>query len=632
MNFFENQDKARQNTQQLLGLFAISIFIMIVAIYIAVILLLGVLSFSVDINWWHPTLFFWVSLVTITLITLASLYKIISLRQGGSVIAEELGGRLLLTETASKEEQQLLNIVEEMAIASGIPIPKVYLLYREPSINAFAAGFSLNDAVIGVTRGSIEQFNRDELQGVIAHEFSHILNGDMVLNLRLMGLLHGILFIFLTGRVMLRIRDDDDDGLRLWALGLILMAIGGIGLICGRLIKAAVSRQREFLADASAVQFTRNSDGISGALQKLQQMDSRLLTPKAEAASHMFFGNALKIHFWQEKFATHPPLPERIRRVGGVKVKNLQPLSGNSVNSSSNNSLTMGFAGGNSQPTKPKQVVAQIGTVAPKDFNRAHALLAELPESLRLGVRETETAKAILFALVLETQHSPIQEKQITWLHQVEPKELVESAVTLNQEIITLDSNIYLPLVDLTIPALRQLPAKECQRICKCVQGLVVAKGQASVRDFVLRLILWHRLQPVIQPDSNIAVKFNSIEEIWSDCLLVLSALAQVGVDNADAAAYAFSSGIFRLPGATQQEKPKKLLKCNFSDVKKSIERLRQATPKLKQAIVDACAHTVLVDNKVTAEQGDLLRAIAMTLDCPIPPFLNPKRRTAKTI
>ncbi|MGD1911445.1 MAG: M48 family metallopeptidase [Rivularia sp. (in: cyanobacteria)] len=617
MNFFENQDKARQNTQLLFGLFALSIIIMIVAIYFAVLI-----SFRMAPRiWWHPTLFFYVSVVTIAVITLASLSKIISLRQGGSVIAEELGGRLLLAETASEEEQQLLNIVEEMAIASGIPVPKVYLLYNEPSINAFAAGLSLNDAVIGVTRGSIEEFNRDELQGVIAHEFSHILNGDMQLNLRLMGLLHGILFIFITGRVLLRIRN------RMRAFGLILMAIGGIGLICGRLIKAAVSRQREFLADASAVQFTRNADGISGALQKLQQMDSRLLTPNAEAASHMFFGNALSIHFWEDMFATHPPLGDRIRRVGGVNVKNIQSSSRNSVHSSSNNSLTMGFAGGNSQATKPEEVVSQVGTATPKHFDRAQELLAELPESLRLGVREAQTATAILFALALETQNSQTQEKQITWLRQVQPEELVDSVLTLSKEIIEIDSNIYLPLVDLTIPALRQLSAKECQRICKCVQGLVMGKGQVSVRDFVLRLILWHRLQPIVQPDVNITVKFNSIEEIWDDCLLVLSALAQIGVDNPDTAAYAFSSGIFRLPGATQQEKPKTPLKCNFSDVKKSIEHLRQATPKLKQAVVDACAHTVLVDNKVTPEEGDLVRAIAMTVDCPIPPFLNSKRR-----
>ncbi len=428
----------------------------------------------------------------------------------------------------------------------------------------------------------------------------------------------------MLGRILLRTRNKS-DGLPLWAFGLILMAIGGIGLLCGRLIKAAVSRQREFLADASAVQFTRNPDGISGALQKLQQIDSRLLTPNAESASHMFFGNAVKIHFLEDKFATHPPLKDRIRRVGGVKVKNVANSSRNSIHSSSNNSLAMGFAG-STQTVTPEKVVAQVGTVTPKHFDFTQELLAELPESLRLGIRETQTAQAILFALVLEIQ-SPRQEKQLTWLRQVQPEEVVNLSVKLNEEIAHLDTDIHLPLVDLTIPTLRQLSAKECQRVCKCVQGLIAAKGQASVRDFALRLILWHRLQPVFQPDCNIAVKFNSIEEIWSDCLLVLSALAQVGENSADSAAYAFSSGIFQLPGATQQEKPKAPLKCNISHLKKSIENLRQATPKLKQVVVEACAHTVLIDNKITNQEKDLLRAIAMTLDCPIPPFLNSKRK-----
>ncbi len=195
MNFFENQDKARQNTQQLIGLFALSIFIMIVAIYIASLFLFRMAPFV----WWHPTLFFCVSVLTILVISLASLYKMASLRKGASILAEDLGGRLLIPETASEEQQQLLNIVEEMAIASGIPVPQVYLLYNEPSINAFAAGFSHNNAVIGVSGGCIEQLNRDELQGVIAHEFSHILNGDTQLNMRLMGLLHGILFIYIAG-------------------------------------------------------------------------------------------------------------------------------------------------------------------------------------------------------------------------------------------------------------------------------------------------------------------------------------------------------------------------------------------------------------------------------------------------
>ncbi|QLE41372.1 transcriptional regulator [Nostoc sp. C052] len=634
MNFFEHQDRARQNTQQLIGLFSLSIAVMIMAIYIATLFLFRMAPRV----WWHPGLFLYVAGITIIAIAVGSLYKIACLREGGSVIAQQLGGRLLLPEMTDEQGQQLLNIVEEMAIASGISVPQVYLLDRETSINAFAAGFTPNDAVIGVTRGTLQHLNRDELQGVIGHEFSHILNGDMRLNLRLMGLLHGILFIYLTGEFLWRIRDTfrlekGDKGLPIWAFGLVLMAIGGIGLLCGRLIKAAVSRQREFLADASAVQFTRNPNGLTGVFQKLQQMDSRLISPGAEAASHMFFGNALNPSFWENMFSTHPPLAERIRRVGGLNVRNLAAMpSRNQVGSPSQESLTMGFAGGSS--TMPGQVVNQVGSVTPEHFAHAQALLSQLPESLRLGAREQQSAMAIAFALALDTENLQIQERQITWLREVQPADLVEKTLELSNEISQLDSRIRLPLVDLAVPILRQNSAKECQRLCKCVHGLVVATGSLSLWHFVLQLILWHRLEPSINPASTTTIEFTSIEQIWPDSLLVLSVIARVGHSQPDAStediAYAFRSGVFRLPKAGEQEKPEKPLSCNFTELKKSIERLRLATPKLKQAIVDACAHTVLLDNKVTPSEADLLRAIAMTLDCPIPPFLNPQRGVSK--
>ncbi|MEH1801326.1 MAG: M48 family metallopeptidase [Nostoc sp.] len=631
MNFFEHQDRARQNTQQLIGLFSLSIAVMIMAIYIATLFLFRMAPRV----WWHPGLFLYVAGITIIAIAVGSLYKIACLRQGGSVIAQELGGRLLLPDMADEQGRQLLNIVEEMAIASGISVPEVYLLDRETSINAFAAGFTPNDAVIGVTRGTLQHLNRDELQGVIGHEFSHILNGDMRLNLRLVGLLHGILFIYLTGELLWRIRGTsrEDKGLPLWTFGLALMAIGGIGLLCGRLIKAAVSRQREFLADASAVQFTRNPNGLTGVFQKLQQMDSRLISPAAEAASHMFFGNALNPSFWEDLFSTHPPLGERIRRVGGLNARNLAAMpSRNQMRSPSQESLTMGFAGGDS--ATPEQVVNQVGSVTPEHFAHAQALLSQLPESLRLGVQEQQSAMAIAFALALDTENLQIQECQIAWLREVQAADLVEKTLELSSEISQLDPRIRLPLVDLAVPVLRQNSAKECQMLCKCVHGLVVATGSLSLWHFVLQLILWRRLQPSINPPSATTVEFTSIEQIWPDCLLVLSVIARVGHSQPDTStediAYAFRSGVFRLPKAGEQEKPEIPLTCNFTELKKSIERLRLATPKLKQAIVDACAHTVLLDNKVTPSEADLLRAIALTLDCPIPPFLNPQRGVSK--
>ncbi|MBD2503245.1 M48 family metallopeptidase [Anabaena azotica] len=626
MNFFEHQDKARQNTQQLLGLFALSIVVMIFAIYTAALFLLRLAPRI----WWEPQIFFCVSSVTIIAIAIGSVYKIFCLREGGRVIAQELGGRILIADIANPQEKQLLNIVEEMAIASGVPVPEVYLLDAEMSINAFAAGFTLNDAVIGVTRGTLLSLNRDELQGVIGHEFSHILNGDMRLNLRLLGLLHGILFIYLTGNLLWRMRDyqsREQKGPPLWAFGLALMVIGWIGLICGRLIKAAVSRQREFLADACAVQFTRNPNGIASAFEKLQRLDSRLISPQAEASSHMFFGNPLNPFFWEAMFATHPPLTERIRRVRGLNTRDLAPPP--TRRSHNSDSRTMGFAGGSPTIT-PEQVVNQVGSVAPEHFAHAQALLSKLPESLRLGVREQHSAMAIAFALALEIENPQVYERQLVWLREVQPNEVVEQTLTFSHEISQLDPGLRLPLIDLVVPAIRKLSPKECHRLRKCIQGLIVATGSFSLWHFILQLVLWHRLQSCIDPAATIKVEFTSIEDIWLDSINVLSTIARVGQSRPDDIAYAFRSGVFRLPGAGKQATADTPVNCNFSEVKKSMERLRLAAPKLKQAIVDACAHTVLLDNQVTNSEADLLRAIAMTLDCPIPPFLNSQRRITK--
>ncbi|WP_421656189.1 M48 family metallopeptidase [Leptothermofonsia sp. ETS-13] len=269
---------------------------------------------------WHPGLFWTVAIPTVVVIGVGSLYKLMVLSQGGSIITQEMGGRLITPDTPNPAEYQLLNIVEEMAIASGISVPAVYVLDGEPGINAFAAGFTPNDAVIGVTRGCMEILTRDELQGVIGHEFSHILNGDMRLNLRLVGVLNGILLIYILGRLAIEVRSGRDrNGNGIALFGLALLIIGSVGLFFGRVIKAAVSRQREFLADASAVQFTRNPDGISAALRKIATHHSHSLvqSPYAEGNSHLFFGSALRFDLFGDLFATHPPLEERIHRLEG---------------------------------------------------------------------------------------------------------------------------------------------------------------------------------------------------------------------------------------------------------------------------------------------------------------------------
>src|ERR1017187_9512771 len=326
MDFFERQDLARRNTKLLVVYFVLGVAMLILAVYAATLAIFtGVASRhhhvydeQVQMALWNPQLFFGAALGTLAVIALGSGFKTLELAQGGSTVATMLGGRLVDPATSDPDERKLRNVVEEMAIAAGVPVPQIYLLPDEHGINAFAAGHSTSDAVVAVPAGAMKLLTRDELQGVIGHEFSHILNGDMRLNLRLMGILFGILCLAIIGRILLQVRSGSSrDRNPLPLLGLILLLLGWVGVFFGRLIQAAVSRQREFLADASSVQFTRNPAGIAGALKKiggLGETGSRLRASHAQEASHMFFGNGMAEPLFS-LLATHPPLEERIRAI-----------------------------------------------------------------------------------------------------------------------------------------------------------------------------------------------------------------------------------------------------------------------------------------------------------------------------
>ncbi len=326
MDFFEQQAKAHRKTKWLVIYFVMAVAAMIAAIYICLMLIFSAAMqtqhhrhyeepqqpFSI----WNPEVLIGVSIVTLAVVGIGSAYKTSALSSGGSAVSEMMGGRLINTNTTDPDERKLLNVVEEMSIASGVPMPQVYVMDEENGINAFAAGHKPSDATVTVTRGCMKLLSRDELQGVIGHEFSHILNGDMRLNLRLIGIIFGILCLTVIGRILLQTaRGGDRDKNPLPIVGIVLLIIGFIGVFFGRLIQAAVSRQREFLADASSVQFTRNPGGITGALKKiggLGAMGSRLGHAHAEELSHMYFGNGISEAFIG-LLETHPPLAERIR-------------------------------------------------------------------------------------------------------------------------------------------------------------------------------------------------------------------------------------------------------------------------------------------------------------------------------
>jgi len=649
MNFFEHQDQARRNTTQLVALFFLAIAVMIVAVYLIIILTVRIVA--VRLPWWQPSLFLLISLVMLSIIGFGSLTKMFELRRGGSVVANSLGGQQLNPQTNDAKEMQLLNVVAEMALASGTPIPTVYLLSREPGINAFAAGYTPDDAVIGVTRGCLEQLNRDELQGVIAHEFSHILNGDMRLNLNLIGVLQGLLFIHILGRMMARggleasfwDSDDDGSGAGFAILGILLATVGGVGLIAGRLIKSAVSRQREFLADASAVQFTRNPNGIAGALRRIGGLAARstLRTPKAEEASHMFFGEAMTLNFMSDWFATHPPLKERIRRIAGVKVTAPPPSAAIPAPDALSEAMVMGFQGGArdaappsapsiaTTPTSAGEFLGSVGTASAQKLATAHTFLKSLPEEFKGAVRSPAGSMAIVYGLLLSADPE-VRSRQLklvkTAALPVDPQQVERFATLLK----AMDPRQYLSLLDLAVPALRTITAVQCADFFKRIKALVRADGRLSVSEYVLQIILQKRLRPHFQKTTEQTKSVSSLDTVWNDCQTVLTILGRIGHKHPKDAFYAYKSGLARLPGAHQREIPQAPPQVKLYDLGQSLQRLEALTPKLKQSLVDAAAHTVLVDNDVKPLEAELLRAIVIALDCPIPPFLETVPKSAK--
>jgi Zn-dependent protease with chaperone function len=646
MDFFQNQDVARKKTGLLIFYFALAVVTIIALVYLAIVVALR-LSESTEgsgpapTSWefWNPWLFGAVVLGTSAFILGGSLYKIASLSGGGHTVAELLGGRLLHPETSDPDERRVLNVVEEMAIASGVPVPPVYLLEGEPGINAFAAGFGPGDAVIAVTSGSIQHLSRDELQGVIAHEFSHILNGDMRLDMRLMGVLFGILLIGLTGWLIFRSsgsgtyqsgdrRDDNRRGNNaLPLIGLALYVIGYAGVFFGNLIKAAVSRQREYLADASAVQFTRNPEGIAGALKKIGALaeGSHIENPRAEEASHMFFGNA--VGGTGQLFgliATHPPLIERIRKIDPSFDGDFSKVRLETPRDEAPTPRPAPRGNGPStMPFDPIHTIASVGTVNPAHLAYAAALLDAMPSELSAVVREPLGAQAAVYALLLDPDES-VRNSQLNWLETNGLPALVSMTRRILPEALRLAPESRLPLVELAVPALRQMSPAQSRDFFKGVEALVQADRKTNLFEYALqRLLIRHVLTHFrgVRPSS---VKYETIPQLIGPIAQVLSALARAGSASHDEINRAFQEGVRALDWPAPAPELADESDVSIEAMDAALNQLAGASPTLKKQILEACATCIGVDGRVTVEEGELLRAISDSLGCPMPPVLAP--------
>jgi Zn-dependent protease with chaperone function len=654
MDFFEQQAKTHRKTKLLVFYFAIAVAALIVAVYFAALLIFFGVQAHQNRNFdesaqlpaqfalWNPQLFLGVAAGVLAVTFIGSSYKTMALAQGGSVVSEMMGGRLVNPNTTDPDERKLLNVVEEMAIASGVPVPQVYVMDEEDGINAFAAGHKTGDATVTVTRGCMKLLSRDELQGVIGHEFSHILNGDMRLNLRLMGIIFGILCIAIIGRVLLQTARGGGRGRNpLPLIGLLLLVIGYIGVFFGRLIQAAVSRQREFLADASSVQFTRNPGGITGALKKiggLGETGSRISHAHAEELSHMFFGNGVSEPFIG-LLETHPPLPQRIRVFEPNFDGNFPPVrydegATREISKSKRSPMPNLFgtvlggailASGDAQKPpviKPHSVLPNLGNPTPLHLHYAEQLRDSLPDSVRAAARAPLDAVALIYAMLLSADDQT-RATQLTGLAQRVDPAIQQKTAALFPDVAKAAAHAHLPMINLALGTLRRLNADQFTQFSQTLQWLIESDGKVELFEFILQKIVLHHLAPQFGQAPRVVVQYYSMKPLVPDCAVLLSALANVGSRDAAEIQKAFTTGMpyLRAPDETDLV----LLpgeQCGVNQIDAALNRLGQASPLIKKNLLEACLHTIGADGVIQESEAELLRAIADTLDCPIPPLV----------
>ena len=645
MDFFEEQAQARQRTRRLAVLFTVAVVGVIASVYLLAMVLYGFGATEVGVRtmtgdyaleeralmFWNPSVFLFALGSTAAVVGLGSLYKMARLRAGGPAVALGLGGRRVDPDTSKLEERRLLNVVEEMAIASGLPAPEVYVLDREPGINAFAAGNTSSDAVIGVTHGTLHLLRRDELQGVIGHELSHILNGDSRINLRAIGLLHGIFLLALIGRFLIRgsaqSGEKESGGVAVIGVGLVL--IGSIGVFFGRIVQSAISRQRELLADASAIQFTRDPAGLSGALKKIggASHGSRVETPKADEASHIFFSDAIRrFPLFAGVFRTHPPLDERIRKIDPAwdgefpEVSLPRIADGMSTPPGPFGVEASAFAQAPSEEAMSR-ALQHIGSPRPEQIAFARSLHAALPDFWLHAAHQAPMAQAMVFGLLL-SRDEVLRGTELLRLADLTDEQTADLTLRFHSEAVERSSAQKIALIDMVLPVLRTLSVDEYQRFRSVVDVLMHSDRRIDLFEYTLSRMIQRHLARFFEGAGPAALRFRSIDPLVPDARVLLASLARTGSRSEDEAERAYRHGAHALQLSEKVGPFPSERECTLESVDRALDRYDSASPTLKRSLMLACAATVMADDEVTDREAELIRAIGDALDCPVPPFV----------
>lgn len=632
MNFFEYQDRARRSTRWLVLVFILAVLAIVAVIDLALLAVFGLGNVDVQQVGFtgaltaaaNVPLLAGGAIATTSVIGLASLFKTMALRGGGGQVARDLGGTLVDADTRDMRRRRLRNVVEEIALASGVPVPEIYVLEEESGINAFAAGFTPADAAIAVTRGALEKLKRDELQGVIAHEFSHILNGDMRINIRLMGALFGIMLLALIGRrVLIHSRfagsSRGKNGAPLILIALAVTAVGYIGLFFGRWIKAAVSRQREYLADASAVQFTRDPNGIGGALKKIAvYSDGSYLRTDTEEISHMLFGRGRKAFL----LATHPPILARIRRIEpGFQAEELDVLAARIVREQVRSEEE---AAGRAEAAPPRRGALDAGGILQgighPEFERilmAAALAAGLPDNVRQAAHSTEWAPEVVFYTLLDEDRT-IREEQLLAIAKHMGSDSESQVRALLSASGPVRAEHRLPVVEMAFPALKRRPADFIEKVLRTVEALARADDKVDVFEFLIARMIKRDLWEASNPHAARTSGKRVLNDVRAQAATVMAILARHGHDRPQAALAAYRAGM-EVMGNGQPELEDAVPADWAASLDAALPRLDELKSKDKQRLVEALIAVALHDQEFRPTELELLRVVCELIHVPLP-------------
>ncbi len=628
MDFFSRQAAARGQTRWLVIAFTLSLLAVALALDLVLFTFLASSrAHAVDIDplgfaAQNPGAAIFSTLLVMGVLGLASLYKTVELRGGGGVVARELGGVLVDPDTRDPQRKRLLNVVSEMAIASGVPMPEVYVLEQEAAINAFAAGHTPANAAVTVTQGALDRLNRDQLQGVIGHEFSHILNGDMRLNVQLMGWVFGLLVVGLIGRLILDFspRDRRNNNNAIVVLGLAVMVLGYVGMFFGRLLQAAVARQRERLADASGVQFTRNPQGLRDALVKIAAVPegSALVTPQAEQAAHMFFAAGLS-----RAFATHPPLLERIRELDpqfdeteiARVAAQMQSDGAMAVNVSGGAPTAEVAPGAAARAPAPGAALASISALT--GSLAGHQSQQALPAAVR-ELQSPGRAQAFVVALLLSKEPA-VRQRQLELLG----RKLSPGNFSFIQQIAptvdSIDPMQRLPALQQVFPALRRVPVPQRKALATLADDLIHADARIDAFEFSLAKLLETLLNDELE--ARVPHGTVSLEAAQQQIQVLFAALAQLGAQNDHDARIAYEAGMtVVLPMRPPEYTP---LSDWARQLSAALPRLEQLEPFAKRRLIDGLVKTITTDDVMTEAESELLRTVCALLHCPLPPLVS---------